>query len=267
MLELLVNVENMRDDDPAVQVGMALASRHNAFVTGLNIIEVIPSTMAIPDVVAVLESEEEDARARDVWWLDKCRSHGVAGAWEVIRGVYVPVLARRSCMADLTVCRLPNGSGALPSGMDYITRALFSSASPMLLVPAGYTSSFRPARILVAWNSTQEAMRALRAALPFLREAQTASLADGSTNELPGVAPPPLPVDAWLKRQGVRLHAVLNFPASARVGEALLEQAAAMEADMLVMGAWGHSRINELILGGTTRYVLQHAKLPVLVAH
>jgi len=267
MLELLVNVENMRDDDPAVQIGMALASRHNAFVTGLNIIEVIPSTMAIPDVVAVLESEEKDARARDVWWLDKCRSHGVDGAWEVIRGVYVPVLARRSCMADLTVCRLPNGGGVLPSGMDYITRALFSSASPMLLVPGGCPSSFRPTRILVAWNSTQEAMRALRAALPFLHEAQMVCLADGSTNELPGVAPPPLPVDAWLKRQGVRLHAVLDFPGSARVGEALLEQAAAMQADMLVMGAWGHSRINELILGGTTRYVLQHAKLPVLVAH
>lgn len=267
MFELLVNVENMRDDDPAVQAGMALASRHGAFLTGLNIVEAFPSTMVMPDVAAVLQLQEEEAKARHAWWTEKCRANGVAGAWEVIRGMYVPVLARRSCMADLTVSRLPDDDNMLPGGMDYITRALFSSASPMLLVPSSYQEPFRLERILVGWNSTQQSMRALRASLPFLRDAEMVCLVDGSMNEMPGLAPPPLPVRDWLERQGVMVHTVREFPAATRVGGALLEQARAMEADLLVMGAWGHSRINELILGGTTRHVLEHASLPVLLAH
>lgn len=267
MFELLVNVENMRDDDPAVIAGMALASRHNAFVTGLNIVEVFPSTMVMPDVAAVLQLEEDEAKARNDWWMEKCRKNSVEGAWEVIRGVYVPVLARRSCMADITVSRLPGGETMLPSSMDYVTRALFSSASPMLLVPSSCKDPVRFERILVAWNSTQESMRALRASLPFLHNAAMVCLVDGSTNELPGIAPPPLPVRDWLKRQGVALQTVREFPAATRVGEALLEHAYAMHVDLLVMGAWGHSRINELILGGTTRHVLDHAKVPVLLAH
>ena len=268
MLELLVNVENLRDDDPALQAGLALAERYHAYATGLNIIEVYPSTMAMPDVAQVLETEEEEAKARDAWWMDKCRSHGVDGAWEVIRGIYVPVLARRSSMADITVSRLPNGEDVLVTSLDHISRALLTSGSPMLLVPRSKeTPSCKFERILVAWNSTGESMHALRAALPFLRDAATVCMVDGAVNELPGMAPPLLPVREWLRRHGVGLSAVLDFPTTSGVGEALLEQAYAMRADLLVMGAWGHSRVNEWMLGGTTRHVLKSAKVPVLVAH
>lgn len=267
MLELLVHVQTLRDDDTAVQAGMALASRHHAYVTGLNIVGVYPSTMAMPDVAVVLATEEEEAKACDAWWVDKCRKHGVDGAWEVIRGMYVPVLARRSCMADITISQLPNGEAALPSGLDYMTRALLSSASPMLLVPAELKNPFRLERILVAWNSSQESMRALRASLPLLREASMVCLLDGTSEGLPGLAPPPLPVREWLRRQGVVPGVVQNFSTGNQVGEALLEHADGMQADLLVMGAWGHSRLNEMVLGGTTRHVLKHARLPVLVAH
>jgi hypothetical protein len=267
MLELLINIDDMRDDDPAVQFGLALASRHHGYAAGLNIVEEYPSTMIMPDVAAVLQSEEEDARARDVWWQNKCREHGVDGNWEVIRGMYVPVLARRSCMADITVSNLPNKDNGYSFGMDYITRVLLSAASPMLLVPQGMQGKRRLERILVAWNSTQESMRALRASLPFLREAEMVCFINGASDELPGIAPPPLPIREWLGRQGITLHTVHDFPPTSHAGESLLSHAYAMHADLLVMGAWGHSRISEIILGGTTRHVLQNAKLPILLAH
>ncbi|OOG63466.1 hypothetical protein B0E46_10795 [Rhodanobacter sp. B04] len=267
MLEILINTEEMSNDNPVVRTGLALASRHGAYATGLNIVEVFPSSMAMPDVMAVLETEEYEARQCAAWWSDQCREHGVQGGWEVIRGVYVPALARRSCMADITVSRLPNREAGYPPGMDYMTRVLLAAASPMLLVPPRWDGSLRQERILVAWNSTQESMRALRAALPLLREAETVCLVDGASEGLPGITPPPLPVHDWLTRQGVKLHSTLPFPSTTKAGEALLKQAAAMRADLLVMGAWGHSRVGELILGGTTRHVLQHAELPVLLAH
>lgn len=267
MFEILVNTEEMSNDNPVVRTGLALASRHNAYATGLNIVEVFPSSMYMPDVMAVLDAEEVEAKQCDAWWMNLCREHGVQGGWEVIRGVYVPILARRSCMADITVSRLPNREAGYPSGMDYVTRVLLSAASPMLLVPPKWEGNFRQERIVVAWNSTQESMRALRAAVPFLREAEMVCLIDGSSDELPGFAPPPLPVRDWLTRQGIKLHSTQPFPSTAKAGEALLNQAYAMHADLLVMGAWGHSRMTELILGGTTRHILEHAQLPVLMAH
>ncbi|HUB91966.1 MAG TPA: universal stress protein [Dyella sp.] len=268
MFELLINVENLRDDDIALQAGLALAKRYNAYATGLNIIEVYPSTMAMPDVAQVLEIEEEEAKARDTWWMEKCRRHGVDGAWEVTRGLYVPALARRSCMADVTVSRLPNGNDTLSGGLDHLSRALLISGSPMLLVPGSIKDlSCKFERILVAWNSTEESTHALRAALPFLRDAATVCMVDGAVSEVRGLAPPLLPVREWLQRHGVTLSTVRDFPTTSCVGEALLEHAYAMQADLLVMGAWGHSRVNEWMLGGTTRHVLKHAKVPVLVAH
>jgi nucleotide-binding universal stress UspA family protein len=267
MLEILINTEEMTNDNPVVRTGLALASRHNAYATGLNIVEVFPSCMAMPDVMTVLETEEYEAKQCDTWWMNQCREHGVQGGWEVIRGVYVPVLARRSCMADITVSRLPNREAGYPTGMDYVTRVLLSAASPMLLVPPKWEGNFRQERILVAWNSTQESMRALRAAVPFLREAEMVCLIDGASDEVPGIAPPPLPVHDWLTRQGIKLHSTQPFPSTTKAGAALLNKAYAMHADLLVMGAWGHSRVSELILGGTTRHVLEHAELPVLLAH
>jgi nucleotide-binding universal stress UspA family protein len=267
MFEVLINVEEMIDDNPVVRAGLALASRHNAYVTGLNIVEVFPSTMYMPDVITVLENEEYEAKQLDAWWKSQCQKHGIEGAWEVIRGQYVPVLARRSSMADITVSRLPHRQRGYPSGMDYVTRVLLAAASPMLLVPATWEGNFRQERILVAWNSSQESMHALRAAVPFLREAEMVCMADGSCDALPGIAPPPLQVRAWLERQRIRLNTVHQFSTDTKVGEALLNHAYAMHADLLVMGAWGHSRIGELILGGTTRYVLENARLPVLLAH
>jgi nucleotide-binding universal stress UspA family protein len=170
-------------------------------------------------------------------------------------------------MADITVSRMPSREAGYSTGMDHVTRVLLAAASPMLLVPSTWDGTFRPERVLVAWNSTQESMRALRAAVPFLREAGTVCLVDGASDELPGVAPPPLPVRDWLTRQGIALQTVQQFPAQTSIGEALLDQADAMKADLLVMGAWGHSRVSELVLGGTTRHVLKHAQLPVLLSH
>lgn len=267
MFEVLVNVERIDDNNPAVQLGLAVASRHNAYTTGLHVVQVFPSTLYMPDVMTVLETEEEEARQLDAWWMNHCRENGLKGAWEVTRGVYVPVLARRSCMADITVSQLPRRQPGYPSGMDDVTRVLFAGASPMLLVPPQWEGHTRLERILVAWSSTQESMRALRGALPFLREAQMVCLIDGAHDSVPGVAPPPLPIRGWLSRQGVKLQSVQQFSGTSNVGDELLNHAYAMHADLLVMGAWGHSRIGELLLGGTTRYVLEQAKLPLLLAH
>lgn len=266
MPDLIINVDRMVDDLPAICVGMAIAKRQQAFVTGLHVVAVYSSVMAMPDALALQDEEEKAALARSTWWQTLCQHAGVSGSWEVMRGLYVPILAKRSRIADLLVAQLPTDTPNSPIGFDEITRTLFSHASPMLLVPDTWEGAAQPERVLIAWNGSAEATSAIKAALPLLRMAKAIRVLNGERNGFAGLAPPPLPLREWLSRHGLEVE-WLPFNGAGDAGNALLDDARSMRADLLVMGAWGRSRISELVLGGATRHVLENARLPLLLAH
>jgi nucleotide-binding universal stress UspA family protein len=89
---------------------------------------------------------------------------------------------------------------------------------------------------------------------------------DGERSGLPGISPPPLPLRAWFQRHGIEAK-WQPFPVEHDEGPALLAAAKAFGADLLIMGAWGRSRISELALGGATRWMLKHTTLPLFLAH
>lgn len=266
MYEMIINVDRMREDTSAIQLGLAVARQQQAFVAGVHIVARMPSVTAIPDALAILEAEEQSARECAPWWSEVRQRANVEGDWEVFLGLYVPVLATRSRMADLLVCGTPD-RWDIPIGWDNITRTLFAGSAPMLLVPDSYQVKGLPERILVAWNGSGESTEAIRAALPLLRGASEVHLLDGWREPLPGFGPPTLAVGEWLARQGVTIRQRRSFHPGEDAGVHLLRQAEAMQADLLVMGAWGRSRVSELVLGGTTHYVLSHTHLPLLLAH
>ncbi|SEI94935.1 universal stress protein [Frateuria terrea] len=266
MYEMIINVDHMREDVPAIQLGLAVARQQQAFAAGVHIVAQIPSVTAIPDALAILEAEEDSARQRAPWWDELSRRSNVQGSWEVYRGLYVTVLATRSRMADLLVCSAP-GRQDLPIGWDNVTRTLFAGGAPMLLVPETYEVRGAPTRVLLAWNGSGESTEAIRAALPLLRSASEVRLLDGWRETLPGFGPPTLAVGEWLARQGVSVQQRHPFHPGEDAGAHLLREAETMRADLLVMGAWGRSRISELVLGGTTHHVLSHTHLPLLLAH
>jgi nucleotide-binding universal stress UspA family protein len=124
-------------------------------------------------------------------------------------------------------------------------------------------------RILIGWNASREAALAIRGALPLLRKAETVVVLEGEPVENPfGLRHlPRLDLRAWLRRHGVEADFREFRPPGKERATALLDAAHAASADMIVMGAWGHSRITELVLGGTTRHLFQSSDLPLLVAH
>ena len=195
-----------------------------------------------------------------------CGQARVNGAWEVIRGMYAPVLAKRSRIADLVITPWSPDATDLPVGLDDITRALFGKAAPMLLVPDHWKGDHAPAQVLIAWNGSAEATRAVRAALPLLRTARSVRVLDGERAGLAGLMPPPLPLRECLARWGVEAQ-WLTFGRCAHSGKAILAMAHSLQCDLLVMGAWGHLRGSELLLGDATRHVLEQARLPVLLAN
>lgn len=266
MLDLVVNMGEVDSDTALVRSALALASRHQAFLTGLQLVAERSLLLEASTPSDNLEEREIDALARREWWMQQCDEAGVAGAWEVRRGLHVDALAKRSQLADFLISRLRISNPDAPAGFDEITRALFAPSSPMLLVPDTWQGEVHAKTIAIAWNGSATAARAVKGALPLLQQASAVHVLDGERSGLPGISVPPLPLRAWLQRHGVDAQWE-SFQGEPGAGPNLHERAMQLDADLLVVGAWGRSRITELVLGGATRWLLEHASLPLFLAH
>lgn len=177
------------------------------------------------------------------------------------------IIGRRARYADLTLAgpRLIEG-GTLKEKI--VEGTLFSSGRPLVLSPDGAPFSLDPRRIMVAWDSGIEAARAVREALELLVKAEEVVLAlvDPVEGDHAQGAEPGADAAAYLARHGARVK-VDRLPSSGQgVAEVLRRHAVDCAVDMLVMGAYGHSRLRERIFGGVTRSFIESPPLPVLMA-
>jgi nucleotide-binding universal stress UspA family protein len=123
-------------------------------------------------------------------------------------------------------------------------------------------------RVLIAWDGGVEAARAVRDALPVLQRATRVDLVIFNLDELPDIheEAPADDITQFLRRHGVQPR-VVEQKTEDRIGDALLALAGSLASDLLVMGCYGHSRLREIVLGGTTKSVLRSTHLPLLMAH
>jgi nucleotide-binding universal stress UspA family protein len=122
--------------------------------------------------------------------------------------------------------------------------------------------------MLVAWNASREAALAIHGAMPLLRRADKVTVLEGEPTPSPmGLDNlPRLDLRAWFQRRGINAE-FQTFQPRKEHGPHVLEAANKAGAGLIVLGAWGQSRITELVLGGVTRYLFQQSNLPLLVAH
>lgn len=171
--------------------------------------------------------------------------------------------------ADLLILRqAPDAAhtrAAPDSALQYI---ILNCGKPVLLVPCEGEFSQAGRRPLLAWDGSLEAARAINAALPLLRRAELVTLSVFNSDEHYGAHGQLAGADmaTYLTRQGVKVE-VVQHQVSGAIGQALLDQASELRADLLVMGCYSHSRLREILLGGATREVLRNMTLPVLMAH
>jgi nucleotide-binding universal stress UspA family protein len=145
--------------------------------------------------------------------------------------------------------------------------ALFGSGRPVLVVPADYTGDMRLDRILVCWNGGRNAARATGNAIPFLKRANAVEVVVVSTEVSPTAVTSAGDLCRHLERHQISASVKRLEPGNLKVSQAILEHAARSGAGMLVMGGYGHSRLREFILGGTTRGVLAAMNVPTLMSH
>ena len=146
--------------------------------------------------------------------------------------------------------------------------AMFQGQAPVLVLPGTEAPSQAPARVVVAWNESAEALTAVRRAMPLLLAADLVNILiiDPSRHEA-NAADPGSELSKMLTRKGAKVELSIVARTMPRISDVIARHVSDQNADLLVMGAYGHSRFREAILGGATRNLLEQASVPVLMAH
>ena len=273
MRDVLVLANRYDPFDGAVPYGALWARRLQGMLSGLHIVEpAIPSVSPDPAALGVAlmaEAQRELARAREAAprFAQVRDDHAVEhGEWHAVLGPDSPVIAAFGHWHDLLVFEGPQDAGSIS-----IARAggiLLASGKPCIVVPPRSIPADAIDRIVIAWNGSAESIRALRAARPLFAHARRLTVLVGrNAHESWVPMPEAFSLDAWARREGLTLeHYPLEVP-DARSGEEILSVATQMDADLLVMGAYGRSRFNEWLVGGATRHALAQSRIPLFMMH
>jgi nucleotide-binding universal stress UspA family protein len=265
-------------DDPSSALGMAigLAETRDAHLEvmclGLDRVQATYYELGSNAMVMQAAIEEAHRRAESINAGVSEYLESTAIRWDVVNGIgsidgVGRTIAARARFADLAVLDLPYGGNSRAEDSLVLEGLLFDAGCPTIVVPEGKAKA-TPDSIVIAWNEGPEALRAVRAALPFLQAASQVHIAivdppeHGPERSDPGGA-----LAVFLSRHGVTADIQVMSSSGARVSERIARHVTESGSDMLVMGAYGHSRFREAILGGATRDMLEHSKVPILMAH
>lgn len=177
-------------------------------------------------------------------------------------------VANRMQMADLIILPQPYGQNRSIEDVAIFEGALLGTRVPVLMLPPGTTLPERPHSVVLGWNQSAESLAAIRAAIPLLQEAEGVNVVvidppvHGPDRSDPGGA-----LAEMLSRHGIRADISVLAKTMPRVGDVLCRHLEDRDADLLVIGAYGHSRFREAILGGATRSMLEECTVPVLMTH
>ena len=189
------------------------------------------------------------------------KTDGVTLSFESIAGREEDVVAQQSRLYDMAVVPHPEADDDASSS-DALHAVLFDSGRPVLIAPPKAPASIGT-RICSAWNGTAESAAAMAAALPWLHQAQARRVLYADEYQRRG--PKVEGILSYLRWHNVPAEAVQFKSVTKDVGAGLLGAARDFNADLLTMGAYSHSRIRQLILGGVTRHVLENSDIPILM--
>ena len=189
-------------------------------------------------------------------------TEGPTASFAAVIGREEDLVAQQARLADLTVVPHPE-AGEDVSSSDALHAVLFDSGRPVLLAPQVAPKTVGT-RVCLGWNGTAESASAVAAALPWLRRAEAVRILSAEGYQRRGPGAPELA--AYLALHGIATDNVTFQPSGGVVGAGMLAAAREFGCDLLAMGAYSHSRLRQLILGGVTRHVLERAALPVMMS-
>ncbi|MFC0397303.1 universal stress protein [Paraburkholderia rhizosphaerae] len=283
---LLVHLDDSRPCSARTAVALDLARRFDAHVIGLYIVcqELLHPLCRTDESLrpAALEAqhEERQQRARSAF-LDAAQRAGCSAEWRAPPGPAVETATLHARHADLSVLGQTDPKDpATYIARHFVEDLLMTSGRPALVIPYAGKVETLGDNVIVAWDASLEAARALSDSLPLIRRARFVTVEEivrhrDARDERDEVyeasdthAPHAIDVSSFLERHHIRA----SFSTTPRVagvsaGATLLNRVSDLHADLLVMGAYGHSRAQERVLGGATRTILESMTVPVLMSH
>ncbi|MGB7305240.1 MAG: universal stress protein [Burkholderiaceae bacterium] len=269
------------DGSPAlterVKLAAELAKKHEAHFVGLapTGIATVPGdgylSMTV-DLIADLQEQLDKSAREAISVFEKVsKDFGVnAAESRMIGNTPVDTVLLQARYSDLVVIGQAATHNATNVGSQgFVEQVILGAGRPVLIVPN--VGSFRPvgARVLFSWDASREAARAASDAMPILKDADLVEVLVINPESGVNVGHGPQPgtdIALFLARHGVNAQ-VRNLQSDMDVGNTLLSHAADFGADLIVMGGYGHSRLREWVLGGTTRTLLNSMTVPVLMSH
>ncbi len=274
---ILVHVDETARCAARLDAAFGLARAFDAHVTAL----ALTPDVSVPASVEVSYGPElaaaHERAARDTLdpvktgFAQRAQRAGVTSTeWREARGDAVAAAALHARYADLLIVGQPDPRDARSQPVrGFLEHLILNAGRPVLVIPYAGKFDGIGSKVLVAWNASRESTRAVTDAIPLLERAKSVAVvvidpqdAAGLHGDAPGAD-----ISLYLARHGVKAEAHPTRSGKVDIGDVLLSRAADMGADLIVMGAWGHSRVRELILGGATRSLLEQMTVPVLLSH
>jgi len=272
--DIFTIVDVFDDAMPGPNAALALAAGTGAHVTGLALAmePLAPGFLAAPIpadyIVGALEESERQAKAAADRFAAAAAAADVraeARTQTLLAGATQPIVAQAH-LSDLVVIGQENVDQPEPMRASLIEAMLFDAGVPLLVVPNGYRATPKFGRVVIAWDGSSTAARAVHAAMPVLQMASAVEVTIVASAKA-WSGEPGADVATYLARHGLEVEIRTVTREAGDVGQTLIGHLREVGADLCVMGAYGHSRLREFIIGGATRTMLDRMEVPTLMVH
>lgn len=269
MKSMLLHVHHDSGQEERLAVALDLARAHQAHITCVQVTPFNSYVIGDPfgglyassQLLGALQAHDAEERERIEHRL---KNEGASWDWAHVDGNPADALVSCGRLADVLILSRQNkGQDDAAEPLPIVADVAVHARAPVLVVPPGTTCFIADNPVLIAWNGSIEAAHSLRLTLSFLRLATEVHITIASS----GSDFPSTDASRYLARHGIasQLH---EWPAEGRtIAQALSDAARDLGASSLVMGAYGHSRLRETVLGGVTRELLSDTSVPLLLAH
>ncbi len=274
---ILLHLDHSDGCQNRLQTAFALAKKYDALVTGLFVVPdyVVPSYVEAQISVDLITdvTEKALARARETLsgYEKMADAAGVNMDAHVLEGQVIPILREHSKYSDLMLLGQDQPDDPDNASYGLADALLFEGACACMVVPHSGKLAAPGQRVLLTWNASRESARALREAMPILATADEivvlSSEPDDADSEIARGHPHADELARFLESHGIESVSSGIADLDISTSDAILGQAAEMNADLIVMGAYGHARLREIILGGVTRDLLKQSTIPLFLAH
>jgi nucleotide-binding universal stress UspA family protein len=271
---ILVHLNDSRRAEKVLEPAAELAVRFNAHLIGLHVCSAVPASpipMASSALGSIVAAERRNSKAIAETFKRMTTGQPYVAEWQLQKVSHLDlagVVMERGRAANLIVAGQTDPEWDLSPVMDFPEHLVLESGRPVLVIPYAGRYSTIGRRVVVAWKPSRESARAVFDALPLLLGAETVHILE--IKERPedvNTLAPDTSIAAALARHGMRPEVQTSIASEISIGDEILSRAADLDADLLVMGAYGHSRFREMVFGGTTRHIARHMTLPTLLSH